>query len=266
MTRLPTPIILTCPHCRNEAPSISPSSTNNFGWTQWSDGWGEGQCSRTQSGLLYCSTCRYVFQEASCEWRHANHTKSGTEGTLKNNRLGMFLGFGRIMFRSAASDWASIFRGRTELKELCKTYGQQSKRSASDALSDGRWLGEKTEYLLRLQWWWDWNHIDRWSAPSAEMALSFGHSPSPSPTMPADVIDNLERLLPLLDPAKDKLFAGEILRRLERFKDAEECFHADRVARAEWRTVLAKLSASKVSCIVELPMPEWGAAGNFSVK
>jgi len=254
MTLPPTPIILTCPHCSKETLSTQPASTNNFGWRQWSDGWGEGHCSRTQSGLLYCLKCRYVFQEASCERRHAEQIKSGTEWKSKNTKLGLVLDFGRAVLRPSARDWTSVFRGRTELKELCKTYGQQSKRSARDALSDGRWLGEKTEYLLRLQWWWDWNHIDRWGAPLAEWAPGLGHTPAA--TMPADLTDNLERLLSLLDPAKDKLFAGEILRRLERFKEAEECFYADTFARAEWRKVLAELSASRLSGIVELSMPE----------
>lgn len=231
MTRPPPRITLICPNCSKEAPSTFPSSTNNFGWRQWSDGWGEGSCSRTRSGLIYCAICRYVFPKASCKWRHADGTNS-----------------------------------TTELRELCATYGQHSGLSARDALSDGRWLEEETEYLLRLQWWWDWNHNARRGAPSAEWVLSFplSFSLSGDAAIPTDLFDNLERLLQLLGSSDRKFFSGEILRRLGRFDEAEEFFNGDTVARPEWRTLLAKLSAYKKSGIVELSLPQMGQAGSRS--
>ena len=140
----------------------------------------------------------------------------------------------------------------SEFRSVTSCYSEYGRggRSAREALAANLWLGENTERALRLRWWWDWNALARETAPNLTLALA-EDVPTCEP-VPVDMVENLERLLPMISPGRNTLLAGEILRRLGRFDDAIVCYDADEESLPEWRMSLIALARQGKAGLVEL--------------
>lgn len=276
------PVILTCPSCHGEGRHFSTRSSNSFGWRQWSDGWGAGTYGSTETGLLHCSSCDMVFPEAICEWRDDKERNplprflGRSQGSKSKPQVNKSSGKKLTLFERMAAlsrdgedhthdldddetvPERSAFptRPSCEFRSMTSCYSDYGRwgRSAREALAANRWLGDRTELVLRLQWWWDWNALARESAPNLTEALA-EDAPAWEP-VPVDMVENLERLLPLISRGRNTLLAGEILRRLGRFEDAIVSYETDEESPADWRMSLIALARQGKTGLVEMSSSE----------
>ena len=221
-----------------------------------------------------------VFPEAICEWRDDTERNrlprflGRSQGSEPKPQVDKSPGKGLTLFErmaglsrggedrtydldndeSAPERSAFPTRPSCEFRSLTSCYSDDGRwrRSAREALAANRWLGDSTELALRLQWWWDWNALARKTAPNLPQALA-GDVPACEP-VPVDMVDNLERLLPLISLGRNTLLAGEILRRLGRFEDAIVSYEADEESPAEWRMSLIELARQGEAGLVEMAL------------
>lgn len=261
-------IILICPSCARDGEQFSLGSSNTFGWRQWSDGWGEGDCGPTQSSLRRCSACDTVFSQVIAKWRPRDSNESvprflgrsnedqlvrppvptppaGAKSTLFE-RMQRLSGGDRLSGRHQGSSLA------TDFEPLAASYavGVDERMSARSAVIAGSWFDSGTEKALRTQWWWDWNSVSRSTAPTMIEAMA-DQSAIIAPIQ-LEMVENLERLIGLLEGDEEAMLCGEIRRRLGDFDEAIQFYLADRKAPEKWQQALTTLAEQHKTGLVEL--------------
>lgn len=188
------------------------SSTNNFDWVQWSDGFGSGRLYRPQSRLRRCSCGRLFLWDEHVPPREPSASK-------------------RPPAARSRWPWARRSREITEPSEDLPRAGRLTPAEMEDALSqlDG---SEGAEFETEVRLWCFWNRNRQ-------------REGSEGAGVPGPQDGNTARLLELLpsDPDEAILVRGQALRDLGRFDEAATVY-ARMPADHRWRAQLIELAQS----------------------
>lgn len=261
-------IILTCPSCGRDGEQFSLSSSNTFGWRQWSDGWGEGLYGPIELSLRHCSFCETIFPQEIAKWRSRDSEEFSPrflgqqdleERTIppaapspSHGKQTLFERMERLSSDGGSSHWLQRSTFGAQFRCLRNSYPIEADQevSARSAVLSARWIDTETERMLRLQWWWDWNSLDRPTAPTMHHAVVSQSANGSS--IPAEMSGNLERLIELIVRPEDVMLIGEIRRRQGDFDEALRLYTADRKVHVSWRQALITLAVQHQTGLVEL--------------